>query len=278
MTGYGVGESGGFKVEVRSTNHKSLHIQVNLPPYLYFYEPEIRNMVKERFHRGYIEIFFSRLENSHLRLKIDKSLARQYYQALISLKDELSIPGNVGIDVLAQQKDIFLVEEPEFEIGTLHKAIETALEELKKTRIQEGKVLLDDIEDRLRILNKQVMLLEDKRDEFVSNAKKTLMERLKSLIGDKMIDEHRLIQEVAILVERSDITEEIVRIKSHLKRMEEFFHESDIVGKKAGFFIQELNRELNTIGAKSSSAEITSIVVDMKYEIEKIREQVQNLQ
>lgn len=278
MTGYGMGEAGGLKVEVRSTNHKGLHIQVNLPSYLYYYEPEIRNLVKERFHRGYIEIFFSNQNIDGTKLRINKTLAKGYYEALVSLKHELSIPEEIGLNILAQQRDIFTVEETEVDIPAFRQALETALDDLKKMRLKEGKNLLDDIVSRIHSLDNSISQIEDNRMEFVTNARAVLAEKLKSLIGNILIDDSRLMQEVAILVERLDITEEIVRTKSHLKHMEDVFFKSDVVGKKAGFLVQEVHRELNTIGSKAPGIEISSLLVEMKYEIEKIREQIQNLQ
>lgn len=273
-----MGEAGGLKVEVRSTNHKGLHIQVNLPSYLYYYEPEIRNLVKERFHRGYIEIFFSNQNIDGTKLKINKTLAKGYYEALVSLKHELSIPEEIGLNVLAQQRDIFTVEETEVDIPAFRQALEAALDDLKKMRLKEGKNLLHDIVSRIHSLDNSISQIEDNRMEFVTNARAVLAEKLKSLIGNILIDDSRLMQEVAILVERSDITEEIVRTKSHLKHMEDVFLKSDVVGKKAGFLVQEVHRELNTIGSKAPGIAISSLLVEMKYEVEKIREQIQNLQ
>lgn len=278
MTGYGAGESGAYRVEVRSTNHKNLHIQMNLPSYLYFYEPEIRTLVKEKIKRGYIELFFSKLKMENIKLKLNTHLAEEYYQALVSLKNELSIHDTVGINLLAQQKDIFYLEKEEVEIPLFRETLESALEELRNTRTREGKYLVEDINKRIQFLIENVRVLEDKRMGFITNAKTALTERLKELLRDHPIEEQRLIQEVAILVERSDITEEIVRIKSHLKHLKDVLVQSDVVGKKAVFIVQELQRELNTINSKSPDIAIVSLIVDMKNEIEKIREQLQNLQ
>ena len=135
MTGYGAGISGGYKVEVRSTNHKSLQIQINLPSYFYHYEPEIRSLVREMFQRGYIEVLFTNLRTENVTFKVNKSLAEGYYRALVSLKKELSIPGNVGIDILAQQREIFYLENLEIEIPAFREALETALEGLMKANL-----------------------------------------------------------------------------------------------------------------------------------------------
>ncbi len=278
MTGYGRGVTGNFKVEIRSSNHRNRDIRINIPSYLYYYEPEIRNMVKEKFQRGRFEIFVPKPEEENLKLKINKSLAKEYYRALVSLKDELSIREDIGINILASQRDIFSQEEPEIEIPAFHKALEIALEELKKMRIEEGNNLAEDITRRIAFLNRDIAVLEEKRTGFVENAGTMLADKLKKFLTNISIDETRLIQETAILVEKSDITEEIIRIKSHLKYTENILAGSDVIGKKLEFLVQELHRELNTISSKTADAEISKLVIEMKHELEKIREQIQNLQ
>lgn len=278
MTGYGVGSSGNFKVEVRSSNHRGLDIQIKIPSYLYFYEPEIRKLVKKNFLRGRIEILVSISNADTLKFKINKSVAREFYNILTSLKQELSISGEIGIDILASQKDIFLQEEPEVELASLSNALDIALQDLKKMRIEEGENLVKDINKRLSLIKIQAEHLEGKRVEFIAQAKASLSERLRSLFEDIQIDESRMIQEVAILLDRSDITEEIVRIKSHLTYIENMLQSGNSIGKKLDFITQELYREINTIGSKAANVEITPIVVELKSEVEKIREQTQNLQ
>lgn len=278
MTGYGRGIVGDFKVEVRSSNHRNLDLQLNIPSYLFYYEAEIRKLVRQKFQRGRIEIWVSKQEGDNIKLRINKSLAREYYNALISLKNELSLSGDVGIDVLTSQRDIFLLETPEIKLSEFHKALNTALEELKKMRIEEGENLAKDISERIQLLHKYITYIEDKRTEFIAKAKKRLYERLKEILDNISIDESRLIQETAILIEKSDITEEIVRIKSHLRHIEEALKSGDVVGKKIDFLAQALYREVNTISSKNPDVEIVTYAVEMKHELEKIREQTQNLQ
>ncbi len=278
MTGYGRGMAGGFRVEVRSSNHRNLDVRTNVPQYLYCYVPEIRKLIKERFHRGHIEVFVPKSEGENIKLKINKPLAIEYYRTLVSLKDELSISEDVGIGVLAAQKDIFALEEPEVEVSSFRSALESALEELKKMRIEEGRSLVDDIAGRMQFLDNRIEFIENKRAEIVKNSRAMLSERLKALFDNVSIDDTRIVQEAAILVERSDITEEIVRIKSHLKHMKDVLKQGGIIGKKVDFLGQELHRELNTLGSKAGNTEISAVMIDMKHEIEKIREQTQNLQ
>ena len=278
MTGYGKGIAGNFRVEMRSSNHRNLDIRINVPQYLYYYVPEIRKLIKEKFHRGHIELFMPKPEVDNVKLRINKSLAEEYYRALVSLKNELGIPDNVGIDVLAAQRDIFMLEDSEVEIPIFRRALEAALEELKKMRMEEGRNLADDISVRIQLLSSRITYIEGKKAELINTARAILTERLKALSDNIAIEDSRIAQEAAILVDRTDISEEIVRIKSHLKHMEDVLRQGDIVGKKIDFLSQELNRELNTIGSKIADAEISALIIDMKHEVERIKEQVQNLQ
>jgi uncharacterized protein (TIGR00255 family) len=278
MTGYGSGNSGNFRVEIRSSNHKNIDIHINIPYYLFSCEPEIRKRVRKKFHRGRIDIFVPKQEMDGIKLKVNKTLAREYYNALVSLRDELSPSDKVGIDILASQRDIFLLDEPEIDINGLYEALDKALEELNKSRIEEGKNLISDIDERIGLIHTYIDAIDQKRAEFTGSAREKLQERLKEFLGDIEIDETRLIQESALLIEKTDITEEIVRIRSHLKHFTEVLKSSDIVGKKLDFIIQELRREINTIGSKAQNYEIANSVVEVKHELEKIKEQVQNLQ
>ena len=278
MTGYGKGTAGNFRVEIRSSNHKNLDININVPHFLFSLDPEIRKTVKKNFTRGRIEIFVPRQEMDSVTLKVNKTLAREYYNAFISLKDELSLSDDPGISMIASQRDIFLMDDPEINDDDFHRALEDALEDLKKTRVEEGINLISDIKIRVQSLEDYTQKIEEKRLGFAESAQQKLKERLTELLGDVEIDETRLIHEVAILVDKSDITEEIVRIKSHLGLFAEILGSGDTIGKKIDFFIQELRREVNTIGSKSQDVEIATMVVEMKHDLEKIKEQVQNLQ
>lgn len=278
MTGYGKGIAGNFRVEIRSSNHKNLDININAPHFLFSLDPEIRKTVKKKFSRGRIEIFVPRQEMDSVKFKVNKTLAREYYNALVSLKDDLSLSEDPGISMIASQRDIFLVDDPEINNDDFHKALDDALDDLKKTRIEEGENLIADIKERVRSLEDYTKKIEGKRAGFTATAHQKLKARLKELLDSAEVDETRLIQETAILVDKSDITEEIVRIKSHLGLFEDILESGDTIGKKIDFFIQELRREVNTIGSKSQDVEIATTVVEMKHDLEKIKEQVQNLQ
>ena len=278
MTGYGRGAAGNFRVEIRSSNHKNLDIQINVPHYLFSHEPEIRKQIKKKFNRGRIDVYVPKSEDGVVRMKVNKPLAREYYNALVSLRDELSIKDAIGIEVLASQRDIFIMDDQEIDAADLYKAVDAAMEELEKTRIEEGRNLIRDIRDRIGLLKKYLSSIESSRTDFIHGAQRRLQERLEELLGNTPVDESRLIQETAILIDRSDINEEIVRAKSHIESFENTLISNDTVGKKLDFMVQELRREINTIGSKAQEIEIINSVVEMKHELEKIKEQIQNLQ
>ncbi len=278
MTGYGRGTSGSFKIEVRSSNHKNIDIHINLPYYLFSYETEIRKLVKKKLNRGRVDVYVPKQDIEGIRLNVNRSLAKEYYNALNLLKDELSINEEIGIQLLASQRDIFLMDDPEVNTDDLYKAVDLAIDDLKKSRSGEAKELIDDISDRVQLLHNYLKDIEDHRQDFIHAAQDKLRDRIKELLDDKEVDETRLIQETAYLVEKSDITEEIVRMKSHLKHFEEVLKSGNTIGKKLDFIVQELRREINTIGAKVQDADIAGRVVESKHELEKIKEQIQNLQ
>jgi len=278
MTGFGKGVAGNFKVEIRSVNHKNLDIQLSIPPYMYSYEPEIKKLVKQMFERGRIDIYVPRLDDEGRELRLNIPVAKRYYDAFAALKEELSLSGDISLELLSSQRDIFLMNEPAVAAAEFFNALDMALKELEKSRIEEGMHLADDIMGRLALLKKYLNAIENKRLEVIAGAKAALLERLKELLGNAPIDESRVIQEVAIMIEKSDITEEIVRAGRHLKSFEELINSDDPSGKKMDFIIQELRREANTIGSKTSDIEIAENVIEMKHEVEKVREQVQNIQ
>jgi uncharacterized protein (TIGR00255 family) len=277
MTGYGRGIAGNFKVEARSLNHKHLDIQIKLPSFLYCYDNDIRKLVKSRFSRGHIEVSISRSDTEITHIMINKPLASEYYHALVSLKNELALAGEIDINVLASYRDIFRPGEDEKAEG-MNEAVELALRELEKMRVEEGMNLVNDIAARVELLTKYIHGIGERRNEIIADMKQRLLERLKEFLGNITMDEARLIQEAAILIERSDITEEIVRFKSHISHIGDVLKTGDAIGKKLDFLVQELRREVSTIGSKTSDVGIANHVIEMKHEIEKIKEQIQNLQ
>jgi len=288
MTGYGRGEWQGegrrVEVEVKSFNHRYLDISLRLPRRLASLESQVRNFIKQRLSRGRVE-FFVQVDNSSLpeqKLELDVALAKDLHFALKSLKEVLGIPGEIRIETMANFKDIFGHKEVEIDLekewAFLQGALEGALNGLEKMRSQEGLTLREDFLCRLQTIEEMIGAIEEKAPGVLRASHDRLAERVRELSGALSIDEGRLAQEVAYLAERSDITEELVRIRSHLNQFREMLDRPEPMGRKLEFLLQEINREANTIGSKASDAGMAQVIVGVKSELEKMREQVQNVE
>ena len=288
MTGYGRGEWQGegrrVEVEVKSFNHRYLDISLRLPRRLASLESQVRNFIKQRLSRGRVE-FFVQVDNSSLpeqKLELDVALAKDLHFALQSLKEVLGIPGEIRIETMANFKDIFGHKEVEIDLEKewtfLQGALEGALNGLEKMRSQEGLTLREDFLCRLQTIEEMIGAIEEKAPGVLRASHDRLAERVRELSGALSIDEGRLAQEVAYLAERSDITEELVRIRSHLNQFREMLDRPEPMGRKLEFLLQEINREANTIGSKASDAGMAQVIVGVKSELEKMREQVQNVE
>jgi len=278
MTGYGKGIKGDYVVEMRSSNHKHIDISINLPHSLFACEIEIKKRIRKEFHRGRVEVLIPRQNNDSSKMVINRPLAREYFKAFQTLKEELSLKDHIDINMIASQRNVLVPDETDPETDDLYDALEMALGHLKNSRILEADNLVQDIEQRLTMVDRYMSEIESVRDDFRENSRARLEGKLHEYLHGVEIDQSRLIQEVAILIEKTDITEEIVRIHSHIKNFRRVMSGGDTTGKKLDFIIQELRREINTIGSKCQDFGIANSVVNVKHELEKIREQVQNLQ
>ncbi|MFN3396745.1 MAG: YicC/YloC family endoribonuclease [Thermodesulfovibrionales bacterium] len=278
MTGYGSAEKGEFRVEIRSLNHRFMDINIRMPSDLLKYEIPLRNILKERFSRGKFDVAVSIIQGRHVKIIPDIERARSIYNALKELNRELSLSGDVGIDIMMNFREMILREDFEYNINSLFDAFKEALDNLINMRLEEGKSLLNDLQSRIDSIARMKDSLTSMSSELIISMKERLVERVKSLLGDIKIDEGRILQEVAILTEKADISEEITRIDSHLRQMRKLLSEGDTIGRRLDFILQELFREVNTISSKSFDYRVSSIVVEMRAEIERIREQSQNIQ
>lgn len=290
MTGYGKAEAmiegRKYAVEIRSLNHRYLEISLRLPGSLSALEMEIKRRIGERFSRGRIEAAIRVDSNGSMeegRLELNLPLLRNYFNLLQRLKDEFQLDNDeVRLAHLTGFKDIFVPMEVEtnMELITEHIAavLNEAVDLLTEMRKKEGALLLSDLEDRIRLIEACLGSIADRAPRCVQEYQRRLTERIRELTGGVDIDAARLSQEVAIMADKSDITEEIVRLNSHINQFHEMLRSEDAVGRKIDFLIQEMNREINTIGSKTGDLDISRNVIEIKSELGKLREQVQNIE
>ena len=288
MTGYGKADApvagGRIIVEIRSVNHRYGEISVKLPRPLMAHENEVRKVVASRMKRGKIEVFIQQ-EGAVGRENLptlNLPLARAYYDAFVRMKEELALAEPVSLALIAAQRDVLSsggTEEPEEAVDqALLSAVGTAVEKIELMRLREGSLLLEDLRGRRELLATLMGRVQERAPLVVAEVGSRLKERVGQLSGETGVDEGRLAQEIAFLADRSDITEELVRFDSHLQQFDEALCMDEPVGRKLDFLLQELGREVNTIGSKANDAEIAGVVVQLKAELEKIREQVQNIE
>ncbi len=286
MTGYGYGETvtstGKIIVEVKGVNHRFLDVVVRVPRALNCYEEMLRRLVQASSTRGRIEIYLTVEDsgNKNLSVKVDKELGMAYYKALEELRGYLGLDAPISVDNVIMQHGVLTLTEIQGEVSAMGPFIEAAakaaLKEFVQARENEGINLARDIGERVKRLKEISESISKEAPRVVSLYREKVTERLKEF--SDIIEPLRITSEVALLAERADITEELVRINSHLDRAEEVLKHQEPAGRRLDFLLQEIFREINTIGAKAQNLNISKLVVDAKVEIEKLREQVQNLE
>jgi uncharacterized protein (TIGR00255 family) len=290
MTGYGriefVQNGRKYTVEMKSLNHRYLEISLRVPAILSSLELDIKKRIGGKFSRGRIETIIridsecsSVIEN---RYELNLPLIRNYYELLVQLREELKLEEEITLSMMTGFRDAFVQKEPGLDLcavwGELGTALDMAMAALIEMRETEGKNVCDDLLLRLGLIIKSLDSIARSAPRVVSEYQLRLGERVKELVGGIAIDELRLQQEVAIMAEKSDISEEIVRLNSHIVQFRDLLESSNAVGRSIDFLIQEMIREVNTIGSKSSDAEISRKVIDIKSELSRVREQVQNIE
>ena len=279
MTGFGNAANNDFTVEIRSLNHRYMDVSIKMPPYLNKYEIPLRNILKEKFQRGRFDVSISTNNHKVRQLKINNELARIIYIALQSLQKELSIPGQISMGTLITvYRDLLIEEEPKYDIEALYAASREAVTNLEAMRIREGKLLSEELYNRIESLNTMNNEIRSLVPNEVERWREKFTEKLSTILEAGLIDTNRITQEAAIMAEKLDISEEVSRIENHLKQFVEILNTGDIIGRKLDFLLQEISREVNTLAYKSGNYAISNLAVEMKTEVEKMREQVQNLQ
>ncbi len=289
MTGFGRGESfnelQNFNVEIKTVNHRYNDIIIKMPKHLNYLEEEIKKLIKAKILRGRVEVFIKLEydEGSASKVNVDLPLARAYRDAIQELQDDLGMEDILNIRDLLRFTDIIKTEKIEMDEdetwNILKSALIDAIEEVVLMREKEGIELSNDIKVQVEKIETYLEEIQSRSGTVVEEAKEKLELRISELLDSEYeIDEEKLANEIVFLADKSDINEEIVRFKSHIDQLLNTIKEDDAVGRRLDFLIQEINREVNTIGSKSSDIEITRNVVNIKSEIEKIREQVQNIE
>lgn len=288
MTGFGRGrhETNGIEVvsEIRTVNHRFLDVSLRLPRAYACFEPDLRRVVSGIVRRGKVEVSVTRTgrKASLMDVTVDHDLADSYHKCLSELKHRLGLAGEITVSDMLTLKEIVVPLEKDdtivHEWPIVEVSLRKALAALDEMRLTEGTALWRDIETLLFSIRSTVGHIAPLVDQVTMAAKEKLEKRVHELTGGMELDEERLLQEVAIIADRSDVTEELTRLESHIDQFLSFGREGSPLGRKLDFLLQELHREVNTVGSKSASTDIAVRVVDMKAAVEKIREQTQNLE
>ena len=288
MTGFGRCEiaEGERKVtvEMKSVNHRYLDVNIKMPKKLSFFESSIRNELKKYVQRGKIDIFitYEDLSENNVCIKYNKDIAAEYLQYLQEMSEQFGLDNDIRVSTLSRYPEVFSMDEQmvdEEEIWkVLSKAIDGASESFVESRIKEGQNLADDLIAKLDGMLEIVSFIEERSPQIISEYKAKLMERVQDMLGDANIYENRILTEVTIFAYKVCVDEEIVRLKSHIESTKHELIAGGSIGRKLDFIAQEMNREANTILSKANDLEISNRGIELKTEIEKVREQIQNIE
>lgn len=288
MTGYGRSENiiDGRHIifEIKSVNHKFFECNARLPRSCMFLEDKLKTMVQGKISRGKVDVFLQleTLESTDTEVLVNHSLASAYVKALRELKEEYSLPDEVSLSLLAGCPDLLSVRKAQEDEDALWAAVaevaEAAIESFLEMRKSEGVRLQKDILEKAGHLEALVDEVEKITPETVAEYRERLQTKIEEMLGANHFDEQRVLTEVAVFADKVAVDEETVRLRSHIRQLRQLSESEEPVGRKIDFLVQEMNREANTIGSKSVNSKIAYLVVDMKSEIEKIREQIQNVE
>ncbi|CAM2077292.1 MAG: YicC/YloC family endoribonuclease [uncultured Clostridium sp.] len=278
------GEKRVFTVEMKSVNSRYLDINIRMPKTLISLEEEIRKMISNSLNRGKVDVFIN-LKNYNDGSgipKVDINLAQGYLECLKEIETKLDVKNDISVMQIARFPEVITVVEEEDKIEEVWKElkplINDSLEMMIGMREVEGNKLKEDILSKISVIEELVSKVEEFADTIPKAFKMKLEERVKELLGNVEIDENRIAMEVCMLADKATVDEEIIRLRSHINQVRETLNLNDPIGRKLDFIVQEMNRETNTIGSKSSDIQMTNIVIDIKNILEKIREQVQNIE
>lgn len=289
MTGFGRGESGNsdynFIVEIKTVNHRYNDIVVRMPKHINYLEEKIKSVIKNKIKRGRVEVYIDLqyLNDSNLDIKIDMALAKSYKLEIDRMMKELNIKDEVKLHHMLMFPEIIKKEKKECEEDVIWQCLkiglDDALDNVVDMRIKEGAILKKDMENQIYKIEENLLVIEKRAPMVILEYRDKLKTRVNELLDREInVDEDRLNYEIAFYADKSDINEEIVRLKSHSNQFLDSLNQWEPVGRKLDFILQEMNREINTIGSKSEDLIISNCVVNIKSELEKTREQVQNVE
>ncbi len=288
MTGFGraevADETRKCTVEIKSVNHRYLDLAIKMPKKLNFFESAIRNVLKEYIQRGKVDVFISyeELKEQNVSIKYNHEVAAEYLKYLNTMAEEFGLDNDIRVSSLSRYPEVFTMEDVDIDEEEIWNLLETALREAAEnfvqTRIKEGENLKNDMVSKLDGMLKYVDFITERSPVIIAEYRARLEEKVKELLEDAKIDESRLLMEVTIFADKSCVDEELVRLRSHIETTRDTLLQGGSVGRKLDFIAQEMNREANTTLSKSNDLEISNVAIELKTEIEKIREQIQNIE
>lgn len=288
MTGFGrceVAENNRkFTVEMKSVNHRYLDINIKMPKKLNYFESAIRGELKNYISRGKVDIFitYEDFSESNTSVRYNKEVAEEYLKYLRQMAQDFSLDDDVRVSTLSKYPEVFTMEELDVDEEELwkelQKAVRGAAEMFVQTRIAEGEHLRDDLIEKLDGMLRLVDFISERSPQIVTEYRQRLEDKVRELLGDNTVDESRLLTEVTIFADKVCVDEELVRLRSHIETTKNTLLEGGSIGRKLDFIAQEMNREANTTLSKSNDLEISNCAIELKTEIEKVREQIQNIE
>ena len=288
MTGYGRSEkvtpTAKCTVEIKSVNHRYLDLSIKLPRKLNMFEAEIRDVLKDYIQRGKVDVYvsFEDYSKESVNIKYNSEIAAEYVKYFAQMAEEFELDNDIRVSALSRMPEVLVSEDENINEEEIWKLVKDALTEacdaFVVTRIKEGENLKNDLLEKLDSMSANVAFIEERYPQIIEDYKNRLKSKIKEVLDDKQIDESRILTEVCIYSDKVCVDEEMVRLKSHIDAVREALTSGGAVGKRLDFLAQELNREANTTLSKSTDIEISNVAITIKTEIEKIREQIQNIE
>ena len=288
MTGFGrcevADEKRKFTVELKSVNHRYLDVNIKMPKKLNFFESTIRNLLKEYIERGKVDVYitYEDYTEDNYTLRYNSALAAEYLGYLNSMAEEFHLDNDIRASTLSRYPDVLVMEEQDIDEkelwSGLEKALRGACEQFVESRVKEGEALRNDLLDKLDAMLSDVDFIEERSPQIMKEYRMCLEEKIQEILGDRQIDDSRIATEVTIYADKVCVDEETVRLRSHIITTKDTLIAGGSIGRKLDFIAQEMNRETNTILSKANNIEISDVGINLKTSIEKVREQIQNIE